>query len=77
MHQAIETPHIPEVYQVTQNLLSVCGPTLSRLLLFILLPLRHWHKEYALTQEGDVIGGHVSKVVRHEEHLNHGFVGIE
>ena len=63
------------MYQVAQDLLPVCGPTLWPLP--FPLPLLHGHQEDAMAQEGHVIDRHVPEVVGHQEHLHHRFVGVE
>lgn len=65
------------MYQVAENLLPVLHATSWRPLAFLFNPLLYGHQEDAVAQEGHVIGGHVVKVVGHQEHLHHSFVGIK
>ena len=72
-----ETSVIPEMYQVAENLLPVKHSTPWRRLTFPVNALLYWHQEDAVTQEGHMIDGHIAKVIGHQEHLHHSFVGIE
>ena len=65
------------MYQVAENLLSVENSAPWRHLAFPFNPLLHRHQEDTVAQEGHVIDGHVAKVVGHQEHLHHSFVGIK
>lgn len=67
------TPARPEMDQVAEDLLPVwhSAPWSP------LNPLLHGHQEDAVAQEGHVIDGHVTKVVGHQEHFHHSFVGIK
>lgn len=72
-----ETSVLPEMYQVAENLLPVLHSTTWRRLAFPFNPLLYGHQEDTVAQEGHVIDGHVAKVVGHQEHLHHSFVGIK
>lgn len=61
------------MYQVAENLL----PVLNSARWSRLGALLHWHQEDAMAQEGNVIDGHIAKVVSHQEHLHHSFVWIK
>lgn len=66
------------MYQVAENFLPVLHATsCGRLAPLISAALLHGHQEDALPQEGHVVGGHVVKVVGHQEHLYHSFVGVK
>lgn len=65
------------MYQVAENLLPVGHFAPWRRPVLPLNPLLDGHQEDTVAQEGHVINGHVAKVVGHQEHLHHSFVGIK
>ena len=68
---------LPEVYQVAEDPLPLRDSTPCWPLPLALRHLLHRHQEVTMAEEGHVIDRHVLKVVGHQEHLHHSFVGIK